>query len=158
VALKIKEIDEIAKIGFESELAFFQEVPEHECLLKLRDFKIEVEFKDPSEEEGSERLVNIFALEYAPNGELYDYLAEYGAFPEPVARWAYKQILSGLEVIHKAGFAHKDLRPENILVAKDFTLKIADFDLSCRLPIRKYSGTPSCLPPELNMRRDFDNV
>jgi serine/threonine protein kinase len=113
---------------------------------------------DPTEPKEPERLVNILALEYAPNGELYDYLAEHGAFPIPIARWAYKQILAGLQVIHKAGFAHKDLRPENILIAEDFTLKIADFDLSCRLPIRKYSGTPSCLPPEVNMRQDFDNV
>jgi hypothetical protein len=42
VALKINELDDAALIGFESELAFFTEVPEHENILKLRGFQVEV--------------------------------------------------------------------------------------------------------------------
>jgi serine/threonine protein kinase len=104
-----------------------------------------------------DKKVNYFVLEFAPNGELYDYVACIGAFPEPIARFYFKQIIDALTTIHKAGFAHRDLRPENLLLGKDFTLKIADFDLSCRKPIKRYNGTPSCLPPEVNERRNFDN-
>jgi serine/threonine protein kinase len=41
----------------------------------------------------------------------------------PIAR----DILSGLSVIHAAGYVHRDLKPENVLVTKDGSFKVADF-------------------------------
>ena len=41
----------------------------------------------------------------------------------PMAR----DILTGLSVIHSAGYVHRDLKPENILLAPDGILKVADF-------------------------------
>jgi len=40
------------------------------------------------------------------------------------------QILRGLKYLHSAGVWHRDLKPGNILVNKDCTLKIADFGLA----------------------------
>ena len=37
-----------------------------------------------------------------------------------------KQIVQGVQYLHKSGFIHRDLKPENILIAEDNTLKIAD--------------------------------
>jgi hypothetical protein len=41
----------------------------------------------------------------------------------PIAR----DILSGLSVIHSAGYVHRDLKPENVLVSRDGPFKVADF-------------------------------
>ena len=40
------------------------------------------------------------------------------------------QMLAGLAHCHSLGVMHRDLKPQNILVAKDGTLKIADFGLA----------------------------
>merc|ERR550534_2066270 len=54
-------------------------------------------------------------------------------FTEAIIRAAAKQILRGLEAIHKEWFLHRDLRPENILLgtlSPHASVKIADFGLS----------------------------
>jgi len=40
------------------------------------------------------------------------------------------QILRGLMYLHSAGVVHRDLKPQNVLVNKDCTLRIADFGLA----------------------------
>jgi 3-phosphoinositide dependent protein kinase-1 len=36
-------------------------------------------------------------------------------------------IYIGIEYLHKKGYAHLDIKPENIVIDKNFDLKIADF-------------------------------
>ena len=49
-------------------------------------------------------------------GELFDYVANSGAFSEPVCRYFFTQMLQGIHHIHSKGFSHSDLKPENILL------------------------------------------
>lgn len=50
-------------------------------------------------------------------------------FPESRLRhWAY-QIFQGLAFIHKHGYFHRDMKPENLLVTKE-CIKIGDFGLA----------------------------
>ena len=151
MALKIK--DPADWETFETELDFYLGVDNHDNILKMSRSK---ESAVMTSSEGKKE-VQYFALEYAPNGDLYDHMAILGAFPEEIARFYFKQILEALTVIHESRFAHRDLRPENLLLSSDFTLKLADFDLSCKRPVKKFSGCPSCLSPEVIERRDFDN-
>lgn len=39
-------------------------------------------------------------------------------------------MIDGLEYLHNEGVSHLDIKPDNILLSKDFELKICDFDLS----------------------------
>lgn len=71
--------------------------------------------------------INYMALEYASHGELFDYVAETGAFKEKVARFYFHQLIDAIEYIHGLGYAHRDLKPENLLLDEDFNLKLADF-------------------------------
>ena len=74
--------------------------------------------------------------------------------PPDLARildWA-RQILTGLEVIHNAGFVYRDLKFSNILVDEHGThLKLADFGSLKREngdSTRSFIGTPATMAPE----------
>lgn len=76
---------------------------------------------------GTTKWVNFLVLEIAEGGEIFDFVAETGAFSEREARYFLKQILEGLDHCHFMGIAHRDLKPENLLLDENFNIKIADF-------------------------------
>ena len=61
-------------------------------------------------------MVNYLVLEIAEGGELFDFVAETGAFTEREDRYFFKQILNGIDHCHLMGIAHRDLKPENLLL------------------------------------------
>ncbi|KAF7683473.1 putative cell division protein kinase [Astathelohania contejeani] len=63
-----------------------------------------------------------------------------GLIPTEQVKGIIKQLLSGLNYIHKKKILHRDIKPSNILFSIDGTLKLADFGLA-----RKISKTMSNL-------------
>ena len=59
--------------------------------------------------------------------------------------------MNGLDALHSQGAAHLDLKLENLLMADDYTLKIADFDLSYLPDDEKVKtrGTKNFRAPEM---------
>lgn len=51
------------------------------------------------------------------------------SFPPPRAKEILKEILHALEYAHDRGVIHQDIKPENVLVLPDGTIKITDFGL-----------------------------
>ncbi|XP_010275095.1 PREDICTED: mitogen-activated protein kinase kinase kinase NPK1-like [Nelumbo nucifera] len=79
-------------------------------------------------------------LEYASGGSLHDRIVRSGGgLPESEVRRYTRSILRGLSHIHKCGFVHCDLKPENLLLVPSSSskgrssVKIADLGLSKRV-------------------------
>ncbi|XP_015109653.1 serine/threonine-protein kinase dyf-5 isoform X2 [Diachasma alloeum] len=74
-------------------------------------------------------------------------------FPEPVVRNMVYQILQGLAFMHKHGFFHRDMKPENLLCMGPELVKIADFGLAreirSRPPYTDYVSTRWYRAPEV---------
>ena len=78
---------------------------------------------------------NVYSImEFSDGGELYDYVDQEGPVSEERARELFNQILSGLQHLHDAGIAHRDLTLENIMYSRSGVCKLIDFGMSLRLP------------------------
>ena len=66
------------------------------------------------------------------------------------------QLIRGLHYMHTAGIVHGDLKPNNLMVEVNCTLKIGDFGLAQLLngghPLLRYIVTPGYRAPELLVR------
>ena len=70
-----------------------------------------------------------FAMEYAPHGDLFDYVRD-KKFDETLARTYFRQLIQGLKSCHEVGVFHRDIKLENLLLDWKFDLKLADFGAS----------------------------
>ncbi|PWA25849.1 hypothetical protein CCH79_00001575, partial [Gambusia affinis] len=77
-------------------------------------------------------------------------------FPESAVRNIMFQILQGLAFIHKHGFFHRDMKPENLLCMGPELVKIGDFGLAreirSRPPYTDYVSTRWYRAPEVLLR------
>ncbi|XP_076059556.1 serine/threonine-protein kinase chk-1-like [Oratosquilla oratoria] len=94
-------------------------------------------------------------LEYASEGDLGDHIGPNG-MGEFTALFFFVQLLEGIEYLHSQGIAHRDLKPDNLLITEDRVLKIADFGLSVSFIIddeevflSRKCGTPRYRAPEV---------
>jgi serine/threonine protein kinase len=71
-------------------------------------------------------------MEYVRNGDLQGYLRQNGPMKEGLVRTMAQQILSALIHLHYQNITHRDIKPDNILIAEilPLTVKLSDFGLS----------------------------
>ncbi|EWC43543.1 hypothetical protein DRE_01430 [Drechslerella stenobrocha 248] len=67
------------------------------------------------------------AMEFADGGDLFDKIEADVGVQGDIAHFYFHQLLAGTEFIHSKGVAHRDVKPENILLDSNGNLKIADF-------------------------------
>ncbi|MET8180986.1 Stk1 family PASTA domain-containing Ser/Thr kinase [Streptomyces sp. NPDC005336] len=94
------------------------------------------------------------AMEYVAGCTLRDVLRERGALQPRAALDILEPVLAALGAAHLAGFVHRDMKPENVLIGDDGRVKVADFGLARAVDTNTSAstgtvlGTVSYLAPE----------
>uniref|UniRef100_A0A3Q1H4A3 non-specific serine/threonine protein kinase n=1 Tax=Anabas testudineus TaxID=64144 RepID=A0A3Q1H4A3_ANATE len=70
-----------------------------------------------------------FVMDYIPGGDMMSLLIRMGVFPELLARFYVAELTLAIESVHKMGFIHRDIKPDNILIDVDGHIKLTDFGL-----------------------------
>lgn len=70
-----------------------------------------------------------FVMDYIPGGDMMSLLIRMGVFPETLARFYVAELTLAIESVHKMGFIHRDIKPDNILIDVDGHIKLTDFGL-----------------------------
>lgn len=75
-----------------------------------------------------------FALiEYAPGKALADYIESGRLFSERETVDIISQLCDGLRLLHSHGIIHRDISPSNIIISRDYNVKLIDYGIS-RIP------------------------
>lgn len=68
-------------------------------------------------------------MEHIPGTDLRDLLVMHGSLPAGQAVEILAQVCDALGAAHAKGLVHKDLKPENVLIDHDGTVKVSDFGI-----------------------------
>lgn len=114
----------------------------------------------------SEHIVQVYGLtevdaspaivmEYVEGKSLKEYIEDESNRTFAVARKVAEHVLRGLSAAHARGIIHRDIKPGNILVADNGSIRVTDFGLARFTAAPNVTtegalvGTPAYLPPEL---------
>ena len=92
------------------------------------------------------------------------YYNYYGNFSEEHARVIFKKILEAIKFCHDKGICHLDIKPDNIMLDKDFQLIVIDFGYAAkfidknnkRIELTDGKGTKEYISPDMRVREKFD--
>ncbi|CAL5413237.1 unnamed protein product [Camellia sinensis] len=98
-------------------------------------------------------------LEIVPSGSISSLLGKFGSFPESVIRMYTKQLLLGVEYLHRNGIMHRDIKGANILVDNKGCIKLTDFGASKKVATmtgaKSMKGTPYWMAPEVILQTGY---
>ena len=108
-------------------------------------------------DQGQDGEMAYLVMEYLPGITLRELLREQRRLTVPQAISIMDAVLSGLAAAHRAGIVHRDVKPENVLLAEDGRIKIGDFGLARATTANTATGsqllgTIAYLAPELVTR------
>jgi len=104
----------------------------HHAIIELKDFFVTKDYL-------------VLVMEYCSGGDLFTLAMQENPVPEHRARYIFRQILEGIQHLHKLNIIHRDIKLENILLKEKGTdeVKITDFGMS-RIISRVNLATTQC--------------
>ena len=111
---------------------------------------------------GVDQGSSYIAMEYVEGPNLNQYLKKMGKLSAREAGNLIGQACSALEAVHQAGIVHRDIKPDNVLIAKGGLVKLMDFGLAKGYGQRLTAsnvvmGTPCYMSPEQARGGDVDH-
>lgn len=105
-------------------------------------------------DQGQDGEFTYIVMEYLPGITLRQLLKDFTTLTWEQTLDVVKAVLNGLDAAHTAGIVHRDVKPENVLLADDGRIKIADFGLARAASHNTQTGqallgTVAYLSPEL---------
>ncbi|KAH6944496.1 hypothetical protein HPB50_003380 [Hyalomma asiaticum] len=100
-------------------------------------------------------------LEYFLGGELFDNVMQRELLDEDKGRHFFRQIVSAVAYVHRTGYAHRDLKPEKLLLDTDGNILLVDFGLCAKTKsgmsahLRTSCGSGVYAAPELVAGREY---
>lgn len=129
----------VSRSDVEREIDMMQKL-DHENIIRL-----DAHFEDPD---------SIYlAVEYCDSGDFGDKVLERGSnMREPEVAFWVKQMLEAVAFMHTKRIVHRDIKPDNFLIAQGNRLKLADLGLATACPVgnllSEKCGTPAFMAPE----------
>ncbi|MGF4045953.1 Stk1 family PASTA domain-containing Ser/Thr kinase [Paenarthrobacter nitroguajacolicus] len=111
-------------------------------------------------DQGEDGHIAYLVMEYVKGHTLRDTLNEQGALPPRLALALIDPVIEGLAAAHRSGLIHRDVKPENVLIADDGRIKVGDFGLARAISANTSTGaligTVAYLAPELVLGQPAD--
>ncbi|GMT19222.1 hypothetical protein PFISCL1PPCAC_10519, partial [Pristionchus fissidentatus] len=120
------------------------------AILKKLEHPNVVKLCDVLDEPNQNYLYLVF--EYLEKGSVMEVLPSPPM--EEVEAWKFfREAFMGLEYLHHQKIIHRDIKPGNLLIGNDNSVKIADFGVSCEFAgidafLTSTAGTPAFMAPE----------
>jgi len=146
VALKIPHMQ------YESDVGFFSRFQREAEIGRILNHPNILKFYDPPPDQSRPYIV----MELLEGRTLAQVLNEVKPFPIEDALQIGARIADALQHMHEKGVIHRDLKPQNIMICKDGSLRIMDFGIARASDMRRLTfvgftpamGTPDYMAPE----------
>ena len=129
---------------------------EIKLLKKLRNHKNIIKYFEHFETEKYFCIV----MENISGGNLLNAINKMSKFSEPMARNIFKQLILTIKYLHNMSIVHRDIKPDNILLELDNTIKLCDFGVSTQVKkgqlLTDSCGTPAFIAPEILKDKPYD--